>query len=785
MSKFASLLAKMPEGLKKFAGIESPDQMQLEQDFGRLAYSFLSDRAGGLLPYVLGFEVVDREEDGSRAIGIFGFKIGDDYYYVPAFFINNQIKGMDLLYSKRTNLFVPLRESWINYITNRQTVSLGKNVDESKELRKDFENPRFDFLTTPPESSSGTPKTAESKDASAAIDSIHDGFNKWNIMQQSLVDSLEKDSEFQTAWACAVSRLEKHDLPIEKTADNSRLIAWLGEKGGVRAVNSLMRTLTLSHDFAKAAMTFYPRPETLMINEFSKDLEPEKKATRITVLTQSDLDSGDSSISEDGKKRLVRDGFTIHDTRDNEEKSEAYEIDYEQRFHNPDKSGLYNVLLRNGGTTKSWVFMPSGSAKSDSCVVVETANKNYFLAEPGAIFVRGDEIEDQDKSAYSKTIMLSRMKIGQTYIMLDKNNCSSLPFKINAVIAENGKRTKMRINWHSSSKIKRPTYGHDFETLHTEDKVVDLDSSGDYIQLAEYENGALTYSGTDTIVAPSGWRAFKLNTGKRSAVDSYEARQIMEDMFQPGTLTDVTEALTKNALHTLLVGSDDSLEYYMRFDNDFVDGPPVNYKTAAVKLVSRYGLKVDDAETMLKEARENFKSRRLIKLGQMVGVNMPPAPPQAMGSDQFTGATTVAPQVNQMQGNMTGVPPLQNPVTPGFNIGGEAQMDIGAANVAQQAAGAGQKQVFDHAAIGGLAHLYDSGSVIDSYVPELMQALDRLGRILFLFYWKNEEFAERYGSEELSEMEDMIRGVFKSYGDLVLKLRQRAIDSEDADNSVT
>jgi hypothetical protein len=74
--------------------------------------------------------------------------------------------------------------------------------------------------------------------------------------------------------------------------------------------------------------------------------------------------------------------------------------------------------------------------------------------------------------------------------------------------------------------------------------------------------------------------------------------------------------------------------------------------------------------------------------------------------------------------------------------------------------------------------------VIDSYVPELLKAMDRLGRVLFLFYWKNEEFVERYGSEDLAEMEDMLRGVFKSFGDLVLKLRQKAIDSDSAETTV-
>jgi len=111
-------------------------------------------------------------------------------------------------------------------------------------------------------------------------------------------------------------------------------------------------------------------------------------------------------------------------------------------------------------------------------------------------------------------------------------------------------------------------------------------------------------------------------------------------------------------------------------------------------------------------------------------------------------------------------------------------MDLQAAGLGQEAANAGQKQVFDHSTIGGLSKVYDSGAVIDSYVPELMKSLDRLGRILFLFYWKNEEFTERYGNADMAEMEDTIRGVFKSFGDLVLQLREKTIGSEETTNTI-
>ena len=93
---------------------EQPDNVQFAQDFSNLAFQFLQDRAPALMKYILGFEVVDRTENGTRAVGIFGFKIDGNYYYVPAFFMNSQVKGVNSILSKRTNSCVPLTEQWVN-----------------------------------------------------------------------------------------------------------------------------------------------------------------------------------------------------------------------------------------------------------------------------------------------------------------------------------------------------------------------------------------------------------------------------------------------------------------------------------------------------------------------------------------------------------------------------------------------------------------------------------------------------------------------------------------------
>ena len=772
MPTFNSLLVRLPDGLQKTAGgPESPDQVQLEQDFSRLAYTFLQDRAAGLVPYLLGFEVVERNEDGSQAIGIFGCKLGEQYYYVPTFFINGQIKGMDLLYSKETNMFMPVRESWINYVVNRQTISLGQPAGNNMELRRTFEQPNFDYLFKPP-LYPGVKR--------GSVDAVcSDLAAAWNGMQASLAESMEKDNAFQVAYANAVlCKLEKQ--AYAPSTDNSVLIEFMKKHGGVAMVNEVMKKLTTDYNFAKAAMTLYPSVESLFVTEFDEKLAPVKQAAKLEIKTEvteyPDMDSK-------AKKRIVTKGFTVEDRRDPAEKSEIYEVEYQKRFSSPECPGTYNVLLRTGAVAPAWVLFPAGSNRNDGCIVVSTDQDKMFRAEPEALFVRGEKLDDKGW-AYDKAVDIDKMEIGGKYVLLGKDGICIQPVTVRSIIAEDGTRTRMSVSTCYCHKPEgRETYGKDFDGRILDERGGRGMPSSDY----DYTN-AIEFSDKHrwpavdghTKIVPSVWKALEI---KKPADEG--AVTALCEAFKPGKLSDVLYALEKQGVHKITVGSDDQgLEYYVRLDDQFADHKQMSYKAACVRLMSHFGLDIEDAEQMLKEAAENYKSKRLIKFAQLPGVNMPYPPPPVTSSDYQTGATVEYPQADLTRGQMYGVTPPRYSLAPGFNLGGEAQMDLQAAQSATDAAHAGQKEVFDHSVIAGLAKTYDVGSVVDTYVPELLKALDKLGRILFLFYWKNEEFTERYGSEDMAELEDTIRGVFKNFGDLVLKLRQKAIESNDSSDVI-
>jgi len=106
------------------------------------------------------------------------------------------------------------------------------------------------------------------------------------------------------------------------------------------------------------------------------------------------------------------------------------------------------------------------------------------------------------------------------------------------------------------------------------------------------------------------------------------------------------------------------------------------------------------------------------------------------------------------------------------------QMDMDATQYAQQAANQGQKEVMDTAVISGLVQTMNPEDVVDQYLGDLMLGLDRLGRILFMYYWHYEKFKDRYSSTDMPELEDNLKNTFDALGDVVIYLKQKTIEPE-------
>ena len=113
------------------------DTATLERNFMDQSYQTLQNLA---MPFIqagkqLGFEVVYKNPDCSKMVGIFIFRVaGKELFYAPSLFISGQVKG-DLLYRVTTKTFVPLTPDWCDYFLQHSPSSEGEGVDPSVKMQ--------------------------------------------------------------------------------------------------------------------------------------------------------------------------------------------------------------------------------------------------------------------------------------------------------------------------------------------------------------------------------------------------------------------------------------------------------------------------------------------------------------------------------------------------------------------------------------------------------------------------------------------------------------------------
>jgi hypothetical protein len=92
-----------------------------------------------------------------------------------------------------------------------------------------------------------------------------------------------------------------------------------------------------------------------------------------------------------------------------------------------------------------------------------------------------------------------------------------------------------------------------------------------------------------------------------------------------------------------------------------------------------------------------------------------------------------------------------------------------------RASQSGQKEVFDTAMIGSMLKAVRDDTMVDRYLPDMIKGMDRKARVLFQLYANGDKFAERYGKQDLPELEDGLRNAFESTATSIIFLKQKTV----------
>ena len=741
------------------------DDTSFEQSFSNLAHAYLRDSAPKLLDHEIGFQLLDRNRENTKAVGVFAFKVGSMWLYAPVFFLNGDLKGHELLYIKNQDMFVPLKENWINYLVNRKPNILGSGVERNLS-NLGQRQPDFTQLSrSPSKFGSAQPTLKEMMTAAmpafakcATLNTqqtfaeLGEALNLKTFLKQAgleVIGSLIKMCQYAPQVANAIDAF--HGLDIIKEA---MAAAKLREAAATTKVASVLSEA----------------PET---PESAKGL----KVITYDATVQTKLPAGHT---EEDQEKLLRDGVLIQDQRDRDNVSIPYNIQVEKKLFNPTESGLYEILVKPGDIERCYVAVhPQGAAKRENFItVVRTDGKPDWLnTRADQVFalsrVEGEEFDKWFDALPEANSVPSK---DARYIALSKRGDCTAPFR---VIREYGKseHDMQCYEVHLEDHSKYPPKGSICGSCYTDPLNYDKWRDGVRIHLNGKKGSSLRASMGDIFV-PEGFKLLKVSKGEDDAetVKDQGACGCGESdppALQPGNLVDAQLALMGKtaALTVYHNGTEVSI-------NKEASLSPIK---ALVTLVEHHGLREEAAREILKQASAKKKFECRVKYADPYGgamlvnsaPNAPTDPGPVMGGESIMG-TSVPTQLGIDVGLPVSGMSASNTDRSVYNP--NTQFDKRDVRSIVDAAQSGQREVFDTAMVGTMLRAVRDDSLVDRYMGELTKGLDKLGRILFMFYWHGDRFAERYGKSDMPELEDSLRNAFEMLGDVILFLKQKTIE---------
>lgn len=771
----------------KKAEIGGSQDQPFEQSFASLAHAYLRDKAPGLIEYEVGFQLIDRNQENTKAIGCFGFQVGSQWLYAPVFFLNGDLKGHELLYIKHQDVFVPMKENWLNYILNRKPHVLGKEVDRNLS-RLGVTQPNMYQISRSPH-----------KFASVA---------KWPAWIQPFMPDLGElvtgnpISDTKYASCPSLPSLIKTGgermlrALLATISDFPKLAGFIDQYHGLSFIDEEVKKIA-EKKASERSKTILDGAVTAVAKE-AKKKRKSKNAINVHVITDEKWVNGSSDItlSDDDRKMLASARILIKDERTDDETSIAYNVQTKISLTNPDETGVYDILTRSPHKYERCLVVKAPYAKKGPntfCTVVKLegeGSKSYLNIHPSNVWSRQVLAGKGYWDWFKKLEDADSLSVGSTYVIVTEHGEGTVPFEVEGELSnEDGVKT-YDVWFRSYGQTDRPSF------LPTIDRsrYISADFECDYGYYAGNKicltgkEGSKVQNRGGVLYIPKGAKLVKIKESKKDEASMggcCSPCHSEPSPIEPGNLLDA-QLMVFSKMAKLEVRSNGST-YSMNGSGE------VPFNDALVDLVTSKGLREKQARTILEESAKNKKMDYFLKLASPYltssGPNAP-LPPDNYGSNGGDGSWGGGMYpTQQMQEYNVDVPdmsaantdrsiydPTQN-VNPWDQIGNKQDT----MNTAMNAAQSGQKEVFDTAMLGSLLKATRDDSMVDKYMGDLMKGMDRLGRILFLFYWHQDSFSERYGKGDLPELEDSLRNAFEGVGDIVLFLKQRTVDPNPED----
>jgi len=271
-----------------------------EANFYKLTDALVSEHLQGIEKYDLGFQLIDKTKDNSKAFGIRAFRL-KTLTFVPFFYDNGKVTGYELFYLPKTNLFIPTSSRWITYLKQKDTADFGEPSEDE------------DFIEF-----SGSPNLLPLRRPMAFKAASWLKAAQEKRPYKKLVPYLVHDPGCAGAF---IALLDKYPFLIEKCAQ---------VYGKARL-----------QEMVKAARAAISSVSEANLPKVAIPVEIQTKHAKVRFYGPFD-DTFDLKPKE--VDILKKTGFFVKDARDESEKSKVVPALMEQKLNIVGKPGLYTVL---------------------------------------------------------------------------------------------------------------------------------------------------------------------------------------------------------------------------------------------------------------------------------------------------------------------------------------------------------------------------------------------------------------------------------------------------------
>lgn len=720
--------------MTKLAAAE--DGPTFEQQFGILANAQISNQYPKLDQMKLAFQLIDKNDDNSFAVGAAVYLVGKTVIFVPAFYRNGKIETGDMMFLAGTQQFLPLSDPWLAWIQNKELPSAGEIVPD-------------DMLSDAQTSNAIT------------IREITDPILKTaSVYLRGLMRS-GRDIEKITSGTSILDTA----LAMGKTASESLLDMFIGD-----------------HDFLNSALHFYSGDE---IDRFAKTAA-ERTEEHDTVKVILPFTKEASELTPEETEIMQRDGYIIKRAEETKLPSVVFrKARVRDSFKKIATPGKHQLLLMDGrvkeclvmrmselfpcscccgadgtdvhpGTTSGlpygdWSDLPGSNPKAVMrsaqngkglcAIVTEDAKSVVMLPEDvmGMNRQSNDDFKPDDIKGYGVSLTPSGVpEMSWGGYVLCPNGTS---YAVHSNMVAKGK------GWYNRNfPDKTMTISSDpsqKSPIITETHVI-LPQKSRYV--GDTRTSEVRRQESSDVLSADN----EVKDAKPLSFVSWSNFEYFISNYEHRHYDQVKVTASGNDIR---VSGDKS-----PVDSDI---EVMSVKEAAMKLVRDYNVDPDIARSMISECMAKEAS----------GIDTESyliAKHAAQIDEQQDAAIPAHTQPN--------IGPVQNFIQMPSILESPEQLQKAVTIAAEN----GIKDVFDVTTFKLLVRQNRFLEEIHDDIPMFMQVLDSLCRKLFLLYCHTEDFEQKYGTVKLKSLEESLKNTLDSMSDLTIFFKMRTASADVA-----